>query len=71
MPAPGRGDGGELLGDAQLSENAVDLVVQMHCARLRVHRGPPVKKQTLHAVLSQQRRGGDTGWARADDDNRK
>ncbi|SKK59928.1 Uncharacterised protein [Mycobacteroides abscessus subsp. abscessus] len=67
----GPGDGGELLGDAQLGQNAVDLVVQMHCPRLGVHRGPPLKEQALHAVLSQQRRGGDAGWSRADDDNRK
>ncbi len=68
--AGGTRDGGELLGDAQSREDAVDLVVQVHGPRLGVDTLPAVQDQAVDAVLAEQGGGGEPDRAGADDDHR-
>ncbi len=65
----GPGDRRELIGDAEAGDDAVDLVVEVHGAGLRVHGGPTVEHQAIHVVLRQQGGGGDAGRSAADYDN--
>ncbi len=60
----------ELVGDAEAGDDAVDFVVQMHSAGLRVHARPAVEDEAVHAVLRQQRGGGDARRSGADDRDR-
>ena len=65
----GPGDRGELIGDTEARDDAEDLVIEVHRARLRIDARPSVQYQAVDTVLRQQRRGGDTGRARTDDDD--
>ncbi len=65
----GPGYRGELVGDAQPRDDAVDLVVQMDRARLRIDARPTVEDQAVDAVLRQQGCGGDTGGPCTHDDD--
>ena len=68
--AGGTGEGGELFGDAESGEDAVDLVVEVHGPRLRVDVLPAVQDQAVDAVLAEQGGGGEPDRAGPDDDHR-
>jgi hypothetical protein len=52
--ASGAGDLGERLRDAEVTEDAVDLVVEVDGTRLREDVLPPVEYEALDAVPSEQ-----------------
>src|SRR6185437_7593144 len=58
---------GELVGDAEARDDAVDLVVQVHRPRLRVNTGPAIEDQAFDTVLRQERGGRDAGGSGPDD----
>ena len=57
-PRQGRRDGGERVAEAQPGQGAVDLVVEVDGARLRIDRLPALQHEALDAVLGEQCRGG-------------
>src|SRR6185295_13836273 len=69
QPAAGPGDRSELVADAEAGKDAVDLVVEVDRAELRVDRVPSVQDQARDVVLGEQGGGGQAGGACADDDD--
>ena len=69
QPAGGPRHCRELLGDAESSQDPVDLVVEVDGPGLGVDPVPAVQDQALHAVLPEQGCGGDADGAGSDDDD--
>ena len=67
--AGGPGHRGELLGDAEPGQDPVDLVVEVHGARLGRNAIPAVEDEAFDAVLPEKGGGGDPNGAGANDDD--
>ena len=70
QPPGGPGHSGELLGDAESRQNAVDLVIEVHRPGPEASAVPAVQHQAVDAVLPQEGGGGEPDGAGAHDDDR-
>ena len=67
---PGTRDLREGVGDTDVTEDAQHLVVEVHGPGLRVDTRPPFDDRRRDPEVGQQRRGGESGRPRTDDQNR-